>query len=87
MINVEAAERIVIRFSNQMGALVTVTELPPPKFADPDAERGHQGRCSGCLDASQAYTATYPDHLGNARTWANKHAAACRALPQPDQEH
>lgn len=77
--------RVLIRYRNLSDALVTVAETAPSSYADPDAVPGHIARCSACLDAS-SYPAATVDGRGRARAWANRHAAECRALPQPTEQ-
>jgi len=65
----------VIRYQNLVGAIVAVTR---PADVDSRAAYVHEVACGGCLDASEKGQSL---HL--ARQWASKHAAQCRALPQP----
>lgn len=74
------AEGVVIRYRGQGGALVLVVETAPRR-ADHPHDRYH-ARCTGCLDHLDAQL--LPAGLHRARDWADKHAAGCRALPQPD---
>lgn len=75
--NSTQAGRIVIRYRGQGGALVTVTDMRP----EGDSENYRfTTQCTGCWETMPGRTGD----LGQTRTWANKHAAACRALPQDD---
>lgn len=71
-------ERTIVRYLNQAGALVTITE----KRATPGTQTHHSAACAGCLDALFGSPVT----LSSARDWASKHAERCRALPQPDEQ-
>lgn len=75
--------RVVIRYPNQSGALVTVTERAPRPGRDPDVTSRYSAECAGCLDGIDSLFTTRRD-LTEARAWANTHAATCRALPQPE---
>jgi len=72
------APLVLIRYLNQCGALVTVTQNPNT----PGQPRCYGASCAGCLDALFGT----PTVLSSARDWASKHARECRALPQPDQQ-
>lgn len=71
------APRVLIRYANQCGALVTVTKKP----GTPGGQSSYGTACAGCLDALFGSVA-----LGAARDWASKHAERCRALPQPEAD-
>ncbi len=71
-------ERTIVRYLNQGGALVTITE----KASTPGEARRYGAACAGCLDALFGT----PTALSSARDWASKHAEQCRALPQPEAE-
>lgn len=72
---------VVIRYANQSGALVTVSHRPP------EGRRlvAYGAECTACLDDTDSHY-TVNDALSTARSWADAHAATCRALPQPDPQ-
>jgi hypothetical protein len=76
----DAPETVAIRYRGQGGALVLVAETATPRRPDHPHDR-YYARCTGCLDHLDGLL---PADLHRARDWADKHAAACRALPQPD---
>jgi hypothetical protein len=73
----EQAPSVIIRYSNQAGALVLIRE----RLAEPNQSRRlYEAECTGCLDGNGA-----PDTaLWTTRKWAAEHSATCWALPQPD---
>lgn len=75
-----ATSRIVVRYLNLSGALVTIAEH------DTTSPRGFNARCTACLDAMPEPLSLTLGTLKNCREWAGSHAAACRALPQPDEQ-
>jgi len=76
-----ALPAVVIRYLNQAGALVTVTEH---EAADPQRlSQRYTAECTGCRDSKTGSYLPYPVSLHEARTWAAEHAETCRALPQP----
>jgi hypothetical protein len=70
---------VVIRYANLSGALVTVSHRAPRE----GRSVAYGAECTACLDDSGA---SINDSLTAARTWANKHATGCRALPQPEPQ-
>jgi hypothetical protein len=75
------APRAVIRYMNQLGAIVEVNAVPA---TPPERWRGEAftARCTACLD--QYDDGSTQPSIFRPREWANKHAADCRALPQPE---
>jgi hypothetical protein len=81
---IEATAPPLIRYPNLSGAIVRVIEVKQAS-TNPDVwDQRFVGQCAGCLDSKG--TTAYPENLASARTWAAKHAAACRALPPVDDE-
>jgi hypothetical protein len=72
----EPEAEFAICYRNLGSALVTVTRKPKGTELCTAA-------CAGCLDTYDEYNGT--PYLDRVRTWANKHAGECRALPQPEQ--
>lgn len=72
---------VVVRYLNLSGALVTVSHRRPQGTRTV----GFGAECTACLDDTDSTVALIAT-LKDARTWANKHAAECRALPQPDEQ-
>lgn len=70
----------MIRYPNVSGAQVGVFEAQPKSG---HSVLSYRAGCVGCLDTFGS--AEDPQALGSARTWAIKHSAECRALPQPDE--
>lgn len=65
----------IVQFAGLCGATVAVHTAAPSPL---DKDRCHRWTCTGCgagIDVSVLFH--------QARTAANDHAAACRALPQP----
>jgi hypothetical protein len=74
---ITAPGTVVVRYANQSGALVTVSHRPPQQRLV-----AYGAECSACLDDTDSHFAVN-ETLKAARDWASKHAAECRALPQP----
>lgn len=72
---------VVIRYANQSGALVTVSHRAP-RDRKPVA---YGAECTACLDDTDSHF-DVTDTLKASRDWASRHAAECRALPQPQTQ-
>jgi hypothetical protein len=77
-------ERTIVRYRNQAGALVTITEKQgtPGALNPAQTQTRYSTACEGCLEALFGS----PTELTSARDWASKHAERCRALPQPETD-
>lgn len=78
---------VLIRYPNLSGALVTVRVADHPRGTaniSPSPTLNRYAECSGCGDTRASVERGV--RLDEARTWANKHAAECRALPQPEYD-
>jgi len=76
---------VVIRYPNLSGALVMVCVADFPKGSVTVSASPHLNRyaeCAGCGDGIATIVRGVP--IEQARKWAAKHSAECRALPQPD---
>ena len=71
----------VIRFANLCGAVVAVNALREERLIG-DARLVFAARCAGCLESYEQDR--YIPAIHHPRTWAAKHAANCRALPQSE---
>ena len=72
--------KVIIRYPNRSGALVTVTRHPDvPTYPYNNLRDEYSGECPACLD----YHWQDAD-LSTVRDWASNHALDCRALPQPE---
>ncbi len=71
-------ETTIVRYLNQAGALVIITE----RTSTPGGQRSYGAACAGCLDAMFGTRAA----LSAARDWASKHAERCRALPPSEAD-
>ena len=71
--------KVVIRYLNQSGALVEVTQRLGTLYGSDYVRDVYTARCTACLHQHDDDTA-----LLSPRTWAATHAEACRALPQPE---
>jgi hypothetical protein len=67
--------KVIVRYPNQSGALIEVTESFGFWFGALRTVYG--ARCTACLDTAQNATS-----IGSPRQWAQNHSEACRALPQ-----
>ena len=72
--------KVIIRYPNRSGALVTVIEHPDvPSYPYNNLRDEFSAECAACLDHHRQD----PD-LPTVRDWASNHALDCRALPQPE---
>jgi hypothetical protein len=94
----QAADAPLIRFLTLGGAVVEVRKTrfvtrwesgPPFAVAKPYEIGGFQWKCAGCgAYGREGDTYNDPNYRQEkeARDDANKHAAACHAMPKPDRE-
>jgi hypothetical protein len=73
--------KTVVRFPNLSGALVEVRTLRE-EWRIGEARLVFGAGCAGCLEAYD--NGRYLPGIDHPRTWAAKHSATCRALPQPE---
>lgn len=79
----EQDSKVIVRYLNQSGALVEITEqLTRDAYGYGGLRPQYAATCGGCLDGHAAHYAERS--LTTTRTWAAKHAETCRALPQPE---
>lgn len=79
----DQAAPIVMRYRNQSGALITVTEVGSG-LIEPSRVLIYAAQCSGCLE--EKGTTQRPEPMNSVRPWAADHAATCQALPQVEAE-
>ena len=73
--------KTIVRFPNLSGALVEVTSLREDRLIG-ETRLVFGARCAGCLETYE--NGHYTANIHHPRTWAAKHSATCRALPQPE---
>ena len=73
--------KTVVRFPNLSGAIVEVGSLREDRLIG-ETRLVFGARCAGCLETYE--NSHYTTNIHHPRTWAAKHSATCRALPQPE---